>query len=131
MTLRCIQNFPIGFVCSHSMHKVTLLRIQNLNGFSIGFLCSHSTHKCSHSTHKVTLQCIQNLNGFSIGFVCSHSAHKVTLRCIQNFFSIRFFCSHCDAPTYTSTTDQCGARSGSPQLQEAEEISKNQLLVIQ
>ena len=46
----------------------------------------------------------------------SHSAHNVTLRCIQNLngFSIRIFLftlrTQSDTPTYTSTTDQCGAR---------------------
>ena len=68
--------FYIGFFCSHSVHNVTLRRIQNLNGFSIGFFCSHSAHN-------VTLRRIQNLNGFSIGFFCSHSAHSMTLRRIQ------------------------------------------------
>ena len=107
--------FSIGFFCSHSAHNVTLRRIQNLNGFSIGFCCSHSAHN-------VTLRRIQNLNGFSIGFFCSHSAHNVTLRRIQNLngFSIGFFCSH-SAHSMTlrriqRLPDQCGARSGSPQI---------------
>ena len=77
----------------------------------------------SHSTHNVTLARIQNLNGFSIGFVCSHSAHNVTLARSYTklewlFYRICLFTLRAqrDARTYTSTTDQCGARSGSPQL---------------
>ena len=46
--------FYIGFFCSHSVHNVTLRRIQNLNGFSIGFFCSHSAHS-------MTLRRIQRL----------------------------------------------------------------------
>ena len=113
--------FSIGFFCSHSVHNVTLRRIQNLNGFSIGFFCSHSVHNetlrriqnfyigffCSHSVHNVTLRRIQNLNGFSIGFFCSHSVHNVTLRRIQNLngflYQIVLFTLRAqrDAPTYT------------------------------
>ena len=92
--------FSIGFFCSHSVHNVTLRRIQNLNGFSIGFFCSHSVHN-------VTLRRIQNLNGFLYRIFlftlraqrdaptytklkwlfyrifCSRSAHSMTLRRIQ------------------------------------------------
>ena len=52
----------------------------------------------------------------------SHSVYNVTLRRIQNldgfFYRIFLFTLRAqrDAPTYTKTTDQCGARSGSPQL---------------
>ena len=46
--------------------------------------------------HKVMLRRIQNLNGFLSDFLFTLHAQ-------------------CDAPTYTLTTDQCGARSGSPQ----------------
>ena len=54
----------------------------------------------SHSAHNVTLRhiYIQNLIGFSIGIF---------------LFTLR---AQSDAPTYASTTDQCGARSGSAQL---------------
>ena len=51
----------------------------------------------------------------------SHSAHiwrsdvyKTWMAFLSDFlFTLR---AQCDAPTYTLTTDQCGARSGSPQL---------------
>ena len=51
----------------------------------------------SPSLHTRRSQCIQNLNGLSIVFYHLQPAH-VTLA------------------MYTSTTAQCGARSGSPQL---------------
>ena len=106
--------FSIGFFCSHSVHNVTLRRIQNLNGFSIGFFCSHSVHN-------VTLRRIQNLNGFL------YRIFLFTLRAQRDaptytklkwlFYRIFLFTLRAqhDAPTYTKTTDQCGARSGSPQ----------------
>ena len=61
----------------------------------------------------------QNLNGLSIIFYRSHSAHmrrsdvyKTRMAC-PSYFIVRTLRTH-DAPTYTSTTDKCGARSGSP-----------------
>ena len=109
--------FSIGFFCSHSAHNVTLRRIQNLDGFSIGFCCSHSAHN-------VTLRRIQNLNGFF------YRIFLFTLRAQRDaptytklewlFYRIFLFTLRAqhDAPTYTKTTDQCGARSGSPQLSD-------------
>ena len=46
---------------SHSMHNVTLRRIENLNSFSIRFFCSHSAHN-------VMTWRIDNLNGLSTVF---------------------------------------------------------------
>ena len=76
---------------------------------------------CSHSTHNVTLRRIQNLNGFF------YRIFLFTLRAQRDvptytklewlFYRIFLFTLRAqhDAPTYTKTTDQCGARSGSPQ----------------
>ena len=65
-----------------------------------------------------TLRRIQTLNGLSIVFYRSQSAHTrrsdvyKTLMASPSYFIVLTR----DAPTYTSTTDKCGARSGSPQL---------------
>ena len=58
-----------------------------------------------------------------VGFPCSHRGFSCTRRSYVDriqcgAFRVRnvYFCAH-DAPTsLASTTDQCGARSGSPQL---------------
>ena len=81
--------FPLYFIV-HTPSYATLRRIENLNGLYIVFYSSHSIHQ-------VTLQRIENLNGFLTVFYCSTPNTRGN-------------------PTYNLTTDQCGARSGLPQL---------------
>ena len=66
----------------------------------------------------------QKLYGLSIVFYRSQSAHmrrsatyKTSMAC-PSYFIVHTPRTR-DAPTYTSTTDKCGARSGSPQLTHA------------
>ena len=131
--------FLSDFFCSHSVHNVTLRRIQNLNGFFYRiFLFTLRAQRDAPTytklkwlfyriflftpVHNVTLRRIQNLNGFL------YRIFLFTLRAQRDaptytklkwlFYRIFLFTLRAqhDAPTYTKTTDQCGARSGSPQI---------------
>ena len=74
-----------------------------------------------HTQCYAMLQHIENLNGLFITFYCLHFVHQVTLQRIESlngFLTIfyRLTLNIRDDRMYNSTTNQCGARSGSPQI---------------
>ena len=139
-TLRRIQNLnglSIVFYPSHSTHTRRFDVYKTWMAWPSYFIL-HTPRTCDASTytklewlvHRIlsftlrahtTLRRIQNLNGLSIVFYCSHSVHtrrsdvyKTWMAC-PSYFIVHTPVTR-DTPTYTSTTDKCGARSGLPQL---------------
>ena len=107
--------FSIGFFCSHSVHNVTLRRIQNLNGFLYRIFLFTLRAQRDAPTHK-KLEWLF-ISDFLFTLRAQRDAPTYTkLKWLFYWIFLFTLRAQHDAPTYTKTTDQCGARSGSPQL---------------
>ena len=131
--------FSIGFFCSHSVHNVTLRRIQNLNGFFYRIFLftlraqrDAPTHtklrwlfyrillftlraQCDAPTYTKLRWLFYRILLFTLRAQCDAPTYTKLEWLFYRIFLFTLRAQH-DAPTYTKTTNQCGARSGSPQL---------------
>ena len=107
--------FSIGFFCSRSMHNVTLRLIQNLNGFFYRIFLFTLQAQRDALTHTKLRWLFYRILLFTLRAQRDTPTYTKLEWLFYRIFLFTLRAQH-DAPTYTKTTDQCGARSGSPQL---------------
>ena len=107
--------FSIGFFCSHSAHNVTLRRIQNLDGFFYRIFLFTLRAQRDAPTHTKLRWLFYRILLFTLRAQRDAPTYTKLEWLFYRIFLFTLRAQH-DAPTYTKTTDQCGARSGSPQL---------------
>ena len=109
--------FSIGFFCSHSAHNVTLRRIQNLDGFFYRIFLYTLRAQRDAPTHTKLRWLFYRILLFTLRAQCDAPTYTKLEWLFYRIFLFTLRAQY-DAPTYTKTTDQCGARSGSPQLHD-------------
>ena len=107
--------FSIRFFCSHSVHNVTLRRIQNLNGFLYRIFLFTLRAQRDAPTYTKLEWLFYRIFLFTLRAQRDAPTYTKLEWLFYRIFLFTLRAQH-DAPTYTKTTDQCGARSGSPQI---------------